>query len=288
MIKIRKSVWETNSSSSHSVSVAGGDKQMVLDTIYPDQNGRIYVDGGEFGWEWGKFNDAVTKLSYAYQDGVDIELLERVVKDHTGAEEVIFRDRDNGYIDHDSVGTAQEVCGTFDDASNFIFNKNSWLFTGNDNGTPDPTFYHVPVYMDGKMFKPEYKYELVIDGLKKTTKFMSEPTEEDISDGVTALMDDILMYSNGTLNENVTLEFKLMRTTRDMFQKSYWVEQDYTLGYIIMVKEDYPRELRRVLEEDPEYKELSYHERAIQLRNAVLADEENHRKLRFTINEINE
>ena len=38
---IRKGVFETNSSSSHSISLVTEDKQFVLDTLYPDQNGIV-------------------------------------------------------------------------------------------------------------------------------------------------------------------------------------------------------------------------------------------------------
>jgi len=54
---IRQSVFETNSSSAHSISL-GKDtgKQFLLDTLYPDQNGTITLTGGEFGWDWFKEN----------------------------------------------------------------------------------------------------------------------------------------------------------------------------------------------------------------------------------------
>ena len=42
---IRSGVFETNSSSSHSVSVANETKEFVLDTIYPDQDGIIELRG---------------------------------------------------------------------------------------------------------------------------------------------------------------------------------------------------------------------------------------------------
>ena len=129
---IRKRVFESNSSSSHSISMSSEDKQFILDTIYPDQFGRVYVYGGEYGWEWERYNDAVTKLSYAYQDHVPTDLLERVVKSQTGATEVIFDEKSfaDGYIGHESYATAASICKDEESTKNFIFNKNSWLFTG--------------------------------------------------------------------------------------------------------------------------------------------------------------
>ena len=194
---IRHGVFETNSSSCHSVSVADETKQFVLDTIYPDQNGEILLTGGEFGWEWFKHNDAITKANYAAQsfNGNEnhMEMLIDVIKEQTGAEEVLF-DTEKGYIDHDSYGT----CPTNrEELKNFIFNKNSWLFGGNDNSSADPMFYIVPEYKDGKMIQPVFKYELSVEGYDKTTKFLEMPTEEEISDALYSLLQGVRLYDNG-------------------------------------------------------------------------------------------
>ena len=91
---IRKGVFETNSSSSHSVSIASEDKQFVLDTIYPDQHGTIIVRGDDYGWDWFKHNDSITKASYVAQqfanDRNSLDTLEYVIKEQTGADRVIF------------------------------------------------------------------------------------------------------------------------------------------------------------------------------------------------------
>jgi hypothetical protein len=206
---VRTGVFECNSSSSHSIALAGEDKQFILDTIYPDQYGIIRVTGGEYGWEWEKYNDAVTKLSYAYQSNVDEDFLREVVMDQTGATNVIFdaKSKENGYVDHQSYGTGNQACKTKETARDFIFNKNSWLFTGNDNGTPDPTFYHVPEFKDGKMVTPEYKYELSIEGIEKTTKFLKKPKSEDICDGVESLTSGLLMTKDGYVNDEDSIFF---------------------------------------------------------------------------------
>jgi hypothetical protein len=196
-ILIRKGVFETNSSSAHSVSIADETKEFVLDALYPDQNGNILLTGGEFGWDWFKHNDALTKANYAAQafnnNGNDMEMLVDVIKEMTGAEEVLF-DCEDGYIDHDSYGTAPT---NREDLKNFIFNKNSWLFGGNDNSTADPTFYHVPEFKAGRMILPEYKYELKIEGYGKTTKFLKKPTIEDLENGLDAILSGVKLYDRG-------------------------------------------------------------------------------------------
>jgi hypothetical protein len=128
---IRSSVFETNSSSSHSVSIADETKEFVLDSIYPDQDGIIEIYGDEFGWEWFKHNDAKTKASYAAQqyqhNDSSLELIKEVIMEQTGAEDVRFIGLDNGYVDHDSVGILDS---DKESLRQFIFNKNSWLFGG--------------------------------------------------------------------------------------------------------------------------------------------------------------
>ena len=91
-----------------------------MDTIYPDQDGRVILIGGEFGWGWFKHNDALTKANYAAQDAVDYDLLSEVIKEQTGASEVIFKDMSDGYVDHQSYGTAPR---TKEELKNFIFSK---------------------------------------------------------------------------------------------------------------------------------------------------------------------
>ena len=283
---IRNRAWETNSSSSHSVSVAGEDKQFVLDPLYPDQNGIIYVNGGEYGWEWAKYNDAETKLSYAFQDGVDTELLKEAVMKQTGALDVRFGNRDDGYIDHDSYGTAAGVCHDVDSIINFVFNKNSWLFTGNDNDTPVPTFYHVPEFRDNKKIVPVYKFELLIEGLDKTTKFLTKPTDEELAEGITSLMGDVLMTEDGGLIAEDNIYFQISRR-RDMFEKTFWVDQDYSKGYILMVREGgYVHDVEKQLQEQGKLEGLNWKQKSKKVRAAILKDENNHKKLRFTLNEI--
>jgi len=287
---VRKSVWETNSSSSHSISLAGDDKQFVMDTIYPDQFGRIYVRGGEYGWEWERYNDAETKLSYAYQDNVPEDLLERVIKAHTGATEVVFdkTSKENGYIDHESYATASSVCVDEDSTKNFIFNKNSWLFTGNDNGYPDPTFYHVPVFENGKVIMPVYKYELSIDGLKKTTKFIENPEPEKLAEAIESLMQGVYMYDDGTMTseEENNIYFQISRR-RDLFEYSWRANQDYSRGYIVMTREGngvYAVEER--LKKEGKFEGLDWMERAQIFTEEVLKDNNLARKVNFKLTEI--
>ena len=236
---IRKGVFETNSSSSHSIAIATEDKEFVLDTIYPDQNGVITVRGDEFGWEWFKHNDAETKASYVAQshsnDDNVLETLEYVIKEQTGAEKVIFVGLNDGYVDHDSYGVAPK---TAHEMKNFIFNKNSWLFGGNDNSEADPTFYHVPEIREGKVILPDYKYELVIDGVNKTTKYITYPTDEELRTGIESLIGGEMFYSSGQPSEMGNNIMWQVTRQRNMYQLGYRY-QDYSNNEIVLYNESF-------------------------------------------------
>ena len=285
---VRKGVFETNSSSSHSLSLARDDQEFVLDTIYPDQNGVINVTGQEFGWGWDKFNDATTKLAYAFQDSYGMEdLIKRVVKEQTGAVEVNFDEAD-GYIDHDGVGTTADIRGGEEDMRNFIFNKNSWLFIGNDNQHPDPTFFHVPEFKDGRQILPEFKYELVIEGLDRTTKYLSEPDDEELSDGIESILDNAYLTESGTFIIETSIYFQISRPRSQFYEKGYSLEQDYSTREIRFLKEndDRWRLLRNKLEEDPKYKKLNYHEKSEIQTKEAMAIEGLVKTAKFSINKL--
>lgn len=189
--KIRFGVYETNSSSQHSISVANADKQFVLDTSFiPDEDGVLRLHGGEFGWEWNKINDAYTKANYCavYSNGSGdtTRMLYEVLQEQTGAKEVRFDFSDDGYgnyIDHQSSDTASVAFSDKQSLRNFIFNLNSWLFTGNDNSSKPRSYYLVDEYRDGKLISPTFKFEMSIPGVEKKSFFTDELKEKDIIEG---------------------------------------------------------------------------------------------------------
>ncbi len=176
--QIRASVFETNSSSSHSISIASGEQVGVYDTIVPNADGEIVLTGGHFGWEWVKCNDAIIKANYAAVDNPNRNaerqgMLEEVLKEHTGAKEIVFALGDS-YIDHQSVGTSHDAFASKQTLKDFIFSPNSWLFTGNDNDYPPANFYDV-----GDI---DYKYQLSVEGSREVVKFPEEPSQEDLKE----------------------------------------------------------------------------------------------------------
>lgn len=137
---IRKSVFETNSSSSHSITIGIGTE---WDNIIPNEKGNIILEGGEFGWECDSFNDALTKANYCAIDFLHdkelIEQLKRVIKDYTNCNKVKIKADESyespnwSYIDHQSSGTIRSRYFTDEELKNFIFNKSCILYTDNDN-----------------------------------------------------------------------------------------------------------------------------------------------------------
>lgn len=139
---IRHSTFESNSSSTHSISISSSVG--TYDSLTPDSDGKIYLEGGEFGWGYEKHNDAYTKANYCAIDNWHnkerLEMLIKVLKEHTGAREVVlnfscddYKDKNYSYIDHQSVGTSEEAFESEEILKNFIFNPNSQLVIDNDN-----------------------------------------------------------------------------------------------------------------------------------------------------------
>jgi hypothetical protein len=236
---IRKGVFETNSSSSHSISIASNDKEFVLDTLYPDQNGIVTVEGDEYGWDWFKTNDAATKASYVAQsnmyDEAKLDMLKEVIMEQTGADDVVFVGLQDGYVDHDSTDVAPK---TKHELKNFIFNKNSWLFGGNDNSKASPEFYHVPEFRDCRMINPVFKYELKVEGFKGTSKFIDKPTDEELSDAISSLIDGAFVTENGTFIVDNSIMWQITRPRGQYYEMGWTIDQDYSTGEIRFLRED--------------------------------------------------
>lgn len=152
--QIRSSVFETNSSSSHSLTLGTGN--LVATPFSPEmlRAGEVPLRPGEYGWEWRRYYTAREKLGYLLTqvtDGkveVDTEALREsnpffaqlydVVKDHTGCRLVV--EPGQGSIDHQSA-RAEGAVGMklFDDTDKlraFLFDDTAYLETGNDNNPP--------------------------------------------------------------------------------------------------------------------------------------------------------
>lgn len=157
--KVRASVFETNSSSSHSLVLSPTMSNMVEPPL-PEHcviDGVYNIFPEEYGWEIESHYSIDEKASYLYvdamigaDDGVDpndefyrndnikLKLIADAFKEYAGVDVFFHRSDDKyhpyGYIDHQSVGLCGEV---FDDGVNgvirFLFSTNSYFETDNDN-----------------------------------------------------------------------------------------------------------------------------------------------------------
>ena len=188
MKSIRSGVFETNSSSSHSITISPAIDGLY-DTITPDSNGIITLQGGRFGWEWERYIDAETKANYAGIYALNYsktDQLIEVIKEHTGAKEVRLNfstdwsGSHHSYIDHQSSDTAAKAFTSNQTLKDFLFSPKSVLFTGNDNDAAMPNFYDEP--------ETVYGYELSVFGVKPVQKFVKKPTDKELKEGISSLM----------------------------------------------------------------------------------------------------
>ena len=143
--KIRRCVFETNSSSSHTITIVEGDietypkNQLLIDK--EDNICRIYP--GEFGWEIEDYYGAEMKASYALTyvkqigDGGKEELLREVIEEKIGVKVKFipssYEYHPWGYIDHQSNEVCSDAFQSKETLHDFIFNSNSCLHIDNDN-----------------------------------------------------------------------------------------------------------------------------------------------------------
>lgn len=169
----RQGVFETNSSSSHSISLA---KESTVKSKLPIIDDEIVIETRDFDWGYESYTDAPSKLAYIIADlfgpvGIhykvsDIlikekasfdswvkslndrekakyEMLLKVLKKVTGISKlrvIIDYGEDDycygplGRIDHQSQGTTDDIFDEGEEAlENFIFNPKSELIIDNDN-----------------------------------------------------------------------------------------------------------------------------------------------------------
>lgn len=161
MVQIRSNVFETNSSSMHSVAIVKADggritslkEALAEDTDMSVQDGVLVIKDAEelsFGWGFEILDTAYQKIKYAiatyctaYDDGT-IEGLDGIMdvigKIFPEIREISFpieeysRQITCGYIDHESYGTLEYFLSNHDvSLTEFITNRNIIVIIDNDN-----------------------------------------------------------------------------------------------------------------------------------------------------------
>jgi hypothetical protein len=154
--QIRKNVFETNSSSSHSLTLSPGDLVKQPFNVDILRLGTLTLPLGEYNWEWFRYYELDNKAQYLmtqlfHYDGIPhgdpetvtrelradtrFDMLCRVIEEHTGVK-LQVEPGSRGGIDHDSVGNGLEVFESEDKLRQFLFSPDSYIETGNDNSGP--------------------------------------------------------------------------------------------------------------------------------------------------------
>ena len=161
MRKIRRNVFETNSSSTHSITFSSRKNETEPNHLPIDSDGYIHMSLGEFGWEVASYSDQYNKLAYlltmcAELNGIDFwcindsefensleefydcdefQLISSVIAEYAKCEGIKL-DRCEGYIDHQSH---EDYCSIPDfltqndtDIIDFVYG-NIIVNTDNDN-----------------------------------------------------------------------------------------------------------------------------------------------------------
>lgn len=175
-IKIRQSIFETNSSSSHSFSM--GPEGRFDDVLPISKDGVIKIPSSSWEDEV-KTNNPLDKLSYLlsliWTLGDDWEsyrdFIYGVVLDFTGAEKIEFTPSET--VDHQSLDIIDPR--DFKDPEfikEFVFNSGTWLYLVWDSYDPHPGFYED----QEKDKKPLYiiRFDLIDEELKVYYRDLSE------------------------------------------------------------------------------------------------------------------
>ena len=157
-INIRKSVFETNSSSMHSLAIIGADRinQLNFHTTNIDGVEKILVQSGEYGWSGDDLTIPLEKLRYIttmiqYKDSSNkiadskyFKWLSEMVKDYMGCglKYIPYLEGDkwnaDGYIDHQSDDTLDDYWSTNEEEfksnmKDIVFNDKYFIVIDNDN-----------------------------------------------------------------------------------------------------------------------------------------------------------
>lgn len=142
MLKVRNKTFETNSSSTHSITICDGNK---LEYNLPIKVKPAWH--GEFGWEWEKWNSIEEKLAYMIRclicyDYNEQNLQEKIKPiqeklNNLGIQFDLptYSEWQDGYVDHEDwyQDEIQEIYDDEDMLLKFLLSKDSYIEGGNDN-----------------------------------------------------------------------------------------------------------------------------------------------------------
>lgn len=159
MIKIRRSVFETNSSSTHSICITKNNNAVSL----PD---KVVFAGRDFGWEQDIHYDTESKAAYLYTaicqlgryGALDKSKLIQFIADtlaNNGIDYEFMPLDDECCIDHVSEldEFVASVCHSARRLLRFLFSAESFIVTGNDNEEGIDSYYPSVDYRHEEFYK---------------------------------------------------------------------------------------------------------------------------------------
>lgn len=125
MTQIRRGIFETNSSSTHSITIVDTGGGLMDTSLLRKGASVIYLNSREFGGEREEYTDAQSKAEYLAIYAVDWarsrskefqDILVNILKEQTGCAEVIFRFITYNMAQTIAIAVAEQYpfCGMFD------------------------------------------------------------------------------------------------------------------------------------------------------------------------------
>jgi len=134
--KIRKNIFETNSSSTHAICIS---KEKLQGYPADNRKSKLFFRHGSFGWASNIYDDVENKAAYLYQTICDLCYFDRLRQIRGWLDECniecVFEEMDKcGYVDHaeDSYEWLSEVLKDKETFITYLFGD-SFVVTGNDN-----------------------------------------------------------------------------------------------------------------------------------------------------------
>jgi hypothetical protein len=148
---VRKNIFETNSSSTHSIVVGNNGED-----VYAGLPKRLEFHGDEFGWEHRLYTDTQTKANYLFTSliytdtpheyverikstlakwGIEATFEEIVEKRYSSGDVYYEIDGDYSYVDHGGQNRelVKELCEDEAKLMIYLFSDGSYVETSNDN-----------------------------------------------------------------------------------------------------------------------------------------------------------
>ena len=115
--QIRSGLWETNSSSTHTVYLTSETTQEDISELdkYIQDDGYLHIKFGEFGWEIKNYTDAYTKLQYALTMVIETECRYRPIQ--TEGESIIFEETEGFKAINSLIARVLDCAGVIVDSN---------------------------------------------------------------------------------------------------------------------------------------------------------------------------